>query len=217
MVFVALLLMAVGVAVSLFGYKLFRILLPIVGLVAGTVIGFTGFQGIFGTGTISTTVAVFVAVAVGLLLAVLSFAFFEIAVIVLSGLLGAALLSYLGIALGLGSDGFIVLLLSIAGFVLGFVLASTGTFGANLVVTLTAMIGVAMILAGLFLVAGHLTLDQLGSEGVVKAALRVIDQSLLWLFVWLAGSIIARQAQIRMLVVSLLGNAYEYNAEVVKK
>lgn len=210
MVLVALVLMAAGLIVSLFGFKLFRLLLPVVGLVSGTLIGFSGFQGIFGKGTVSTTVAVFVAISVGLVLALLSFAFFEIAVVVLTAVLGASLFSYLGIALGLGSEGFIVFLLSIAGFVMGLIVASSGPVGASLVMTLTAMAGVAFMLAGVFLVAGDVTLNQLQNEGVVSSVLRVVNQSFLWLFVWLAGSIVARQVQLALVMTEVLEDNYQF-------
>ena len=77
MVLVALALMGVGLLSSLLGFKLFKVLLPVVGLVAGAMVGFSGFQGIFGTGAVSTTVAVFVAITVGLLMAMLSFVYFN--------------------------------------------------------------------------------------------------------------------------------------------
>ena len=82
MLIISLLLLMVGAASALLGFQLFRVLLPLVGLVAGTVIGFTGFQGVFGSGAVSTTVAVFVAIAVGILMAVLSYLFFGVAVTV---------------------------------------------------------------------------------------------------------------------------------------
>lgn len=73
--FVAVCLVVIGLAVGLLGLKLFRILLPIAGLALGAVIGFTGIQGVFGTGPASTTVAVLTAIVFALVLAVLSYAF----------------------------------------------------------------------------------------------------------------------------------------------
>lgn len=217
MVLAALLLMAVGLTVSLFGFKLFRVLLPVVGLVSGTLIGFTGFQGIFGKGTVSTTVAVFVAISVGLVLALLSFAFFEIAVVVLTAIVGASLFAYLGIALGLGADGFIVFMLSIAGFVMGLAVASSGPIGASLILTLTAMAGVAFMLSGIFLIAGDVTLNQLQNEGVISSVLKVVDQSFLWLFVWLAGSIVARQVQLGLVMTEIFDDSYQFKETTTRK
>lgn len=210
MVLIAILLMAVGLAVSLLGFKLFRVLLPIVGLVSGTMIGFGGFQGIFGTGAVSTTVAVFVALAVGMLLAILSYVFFEIAVIVISGIIGASVLSFLAVSLGLGANGFIITLLSITGFIIGINFASSKPLGVSFVMTLTSMAGVAFILASVFLIAGNVTLAQLQNQGVISSVLKVVDQSFLWLFVWLAGSVIASNAQAAIATSSMITDSYEF-------
>ena len=80
MVLLAISLIGLGVAVGLLGFQLFRVLLPLAGLAAGAIIGFTGMQGIFGTGVVSTTVATIVAIVFALTLALLSYLFFDVAV-----------------------------------------------------------------------------------------------------------------------------------------
>ena len=217
MVLVALALMAVGLLASLLGFKLFKVLLPIVGLVSGTLVGFAGFQGVFGKGTVSTTVAVFVAITVGLVMALLSFVYFEIAVTVLAAIIGASALSYLGVALGLDKDGFVVFLLAVAGFIIGLIAAGSGTMSASLVMTVTSMAGVAFILAGIFLIAGSVSLEQLNNDGVIRTVVSVVDQSFLWLFVWLAGSIITMRAQVRTVVSDFMVDTYEFTAPKSKR
>lgn len=217
MVLVALTLMAAGLAVSLFGYKLFALLMPLFGLVSGIMVGFIGFQGVFGKGAISTTVAVFVAVMVGVLMALLSFAFFEVAVAVLAGLVIASLFSYLGIALGLGANGLIVFLLGLAGFIVGINWATTAGATARFVMTLTSFAGVAFVLASVFLVAGSVSLDQLFNDGIIASVLRVVDQSFLWLFVWLAGSLIARELQARLALTEVLNDSYQFKPAKARK
>ena len=66
MIFVALTLMATGVMGGLLGYKLFKVMLPLIGLIIGSTIGFVGVQSVFGAGVVSTTMAIFAAMAVGL-------------------------------------------------------------------------------------------------------------------------------------------------------
>jgi large-conductance mechanosensitive channel len=85
-IFLAICLLVLGLLVGLFGYKLFKVIMPVAGLIIGASIGFTGFQGVFGTGVTSTTLAVLVAVVFGLALAGLSFAFFDIALVIFMGL-----------------------------------------------------------------------------------------------------------------------------------
>lgn len=213
MLIISLLLLMVGAASALLGFQLFRVLLPLVGLVAGTVIGFTGFQGVFGSGAVSTTVAVFVAIAVGILMAVLSYLFFGVAVTVFYGLVGASALSFLGIALGLNQNGFVVFLLGLAGFIMASSYAMSTPSNESLIIAMTSLVGVALVLAGVFLVVGEVTLNELSEQGVVSSVLRVVDQSFLWLFVWLGGSLVAMQLQTRTLTNEILGSQYQYNVK----
>lgn len=217
MLLTALVLMATGLVVSMLGFSLFKLLLPVVGLVTGTIAGFTGFQGVFGSGAVSSTVAVFFAITVGLVLALLSFAFFELAVVVLSGIVGAMALSYLGVAIGLNGEGVVVFLMSVAGFILGASLASSGPMSASLVMTITAFAGVAFMLAGIFLVAGDVSLNDLHDKGVVSSVVRVVDQSFLWLFVWFSGSLIARQIQMRIVLDQMVKSSYSFDAKGSRK
>lgn len=50
MLLTATMLIALGVLSSLLGLKLFKILLPLLGLVSGIMVGFAGVQGVFEIG-----------------------------------------------------------------------------------------------------------------------------------------------------------------------
>jgi len=216
MVFAAIALLITGLLVGTLGHKLFRVFLPLLGLVGGTAVGFVGFQAVFGTGVVSTTVAVFVALLVGLLLGLLSFLFFELALTVYVALLGASAFSYLGVALGLGQNGFVLLLLSIAGFVLGLAVAGSVGFSTSLVIAVTSFAGAALVLASVFLIAGNVSVAQLHDEGIIRSVLAVVDQSFLWLFVWLSGSLLAVHVQRLVLVQELLANKYQFSEDLLK-
>lgn len=210
----AIVLLIVGLAVSLLGLKMFRILLPLIGLVGGAMTGFIGFQSVFGKGFVSTSIAVFVAIAVGLILALLSYVFFELALWIYTALLGASAFSYLGIALGLQNNGFVLFLLGLFGFIVGAMLASSQHYSVSIVMTLTSFVGVAFILASVFLMAGSVTVDQLNETGVIKTMLQVVDQSFLWFFVWLGGSLVALQAQKLTLLREVLDDRFAYQPKV---
>lgn len=203
MVLFAFALLATGLLCATLGARLAKILLPLFGLFAGIVIGFTGVQAIFGTGVLSTTVAVFVSFAVGLLLAVLSYVFFDLAVTVLMGLVVANALAFLGIALGLRENGFVVLMLYITGLVVGIKYALRNPTAEAFLIYLTSLMGVAMILGSIFLISGDLTLDQLANNGVVASSVEVINQSFLWLLVWLGGAMVMAQVQIASIAAEL--------------
>lgn len=203
-------LVAIGLVVALLGAKLFKLLLPVIGLVSGAMAGFIGVQAVFGTGVVSTAIALVVAVILGVLLAVLSFAFFDLAVVVYMALLGAAALSYVGVALGLSQQGFLVFLLAVTGGVITAAWASQRGISVQLVVALTSFVGVAYVLAGVLLMTGGITLDELNNNGVGNTIVSVVDQSFLWFFVWAGASIAAYYVQLRALFDSLLSTAFEY-------
>lgn len=209
----AILTLILGMLVSLLGYKLFRFLLPLAGLVIGAIVGFSGFQGVMGTGTISTSVAVLVAVMAGVMMAVLSFVFFDFAVMVLSAVVGASMLSFLGVSLGLDDQGFLIFVLAVAGAILGFVFAASVALPTSLVITVTSFAGVALMMASVMLIAGSVSLDDLLDDGVIGTVVRVVDQSFLWLLVWIGGSVIASTAQQRMLMLDLFTDDYQYAAK----
>lgn len=213
MLLTATMLIALGVLSSLLGLKLFKILLPLLGLVSGIMVGFAGVQGVFGSGTLSTTMAVFVSFVVGLLLAVLSYVFFELAVIVFVALIGASAFSYMGVALGLREEGFLVFMLALAGAIIGSTVAARYGVGAQLVVAITSMLGVAWILAGFMLVVGKVSLDEIAATSVAATMLRIVDQSFLWFFVWFGGSLAAMQVQNRLTQLDTFTTAFEYDGK----
>lgn len=210
MLIASTLLIAIGLVVALLGVKLFRLLLPVVGLVTGSIAGFIGMQTVFGTGAVGITLAVVVALMLGILLALLSFAFFDLAVIVYIAMLGAGAFAYLGVALGLNQEGFMVFLLGLSGAILAGAWAATSAAGLQVVTVLTSFIGVAYIMAGVFLVAGNVTMDDLNQHGVGGSIVMVVDQSFLWMFVWLGASLLAWQVQMKAIFNEMLTKSFEY-------
>lgn len=216
MIVAAIFLLIVGVITSIAGAKLFRLLLPLIGLIVGFMVGFTGFQGIFGSNAVSTTVAIAVALVTGVIMALLSFLFLDLALIVLTIAVGAMTLSYLGTALGLREDGFLVFLLAVTGGIIAGVFAVKNGVTVPLVVALTSLLGVAYILVGVMLLVGEVSLDDLSNGGVVNTLLRVVDQSFLWLLVWVGGSLLSMRVQYRVLVASLMTDMFELNQKSLR-
>lgn len=208
---VAIALVILGLAVGLLGYKLFRAVMPVAGLVVGATIGFTGFQAMFGTGVTSTTVAILVAAVFGLVLAVLSFAFFDIAVTILLGSAFASLFTLLGMAFGLSNFGFVMGMLSLAGFIVGIVLGSSSAFLSESLVTLvTAYIGSGIVLAGVFLLFTGVSLETMYDNGVLATASQYASDSFWWVLVWIASIVIMRQIQLNSLPLEMFPEDWAY-------
>jgi len=210
MIIIATGLILLGGISALIGVKVFRILLPLIGLVAGVLVGFGGVQAVFGTGAISTTIAVVMAVIVGAIMALLSFLFYELAIIILTMMLGATVMTYMGVAIGLENAGFILFLLGLTGAVFGFLLAAGSNLSVSFIIVATSMVGVAYILAGVLLIVGALSLEDLSSGGIIPAVVETVDQSFLWLFAWLAGVIVSMNIQTKALEQEFMDNQFEY-------
>lgn len=210
MIIIATGLILIGGISALVGVKLFRLLLPLIGLVAGFMVGFGGVQAVFGTGAVSTTIAVVMAVIVGAIMALLSFLFFELAIVILSMVVGASLMTFLGVAIGLENAGFILFLLGLTGAVFGFLVSAGSNLSAAFVIFMTSMLGVGYILAGVLLLVGAISLDDLSNGGIIPAVVETVDQSFLWLFVWIAGTIVSTNVQTKSLAQEFMDNQFEY-------
>jgi hypothetical protein len=173
-------------------------------------VGFGGVQAVFGTGAVSTTIAVVMAVIVGAIMALLSFLFFELAIVIISMIVGASLMTYLGVAIGLENAGFILFLLGFTGAIFGFLLSAGSNLSVAFVVFVTSMLGVGYILAGVLLLVGTISLSDLSDGGIIPAVVETVDQSFLWLFVWIAGTIVATNIQTKALAQEFMDNQFEY-------
>lgn len=214
MILASIILITLGLVSALIGLKVFRLVLPLMGLVGGFMVGFAGVQAVFGSGVLSTTVAIIVAVFTGLLLGILSYMFFEIGVVVLSAIVGASALSFLGVALGLQQEGFVVFMLGLVGAIMGTLFATRRPISVPLVITVTSLYGVAMVMVGFMLVIGNVSLDEVSGQSIAATLVSVVDQSLLWLFVWIGGSIIATRLQTRAALLELMNGPYEFHPPV---
>jgi hypothetical protein len=210
MIIIATGLILIGGISALVGVKLFRLLLPLIGFIAGIMVGFGGVQAVFGTGAVSTTIAVVMAVIVGAIMALLSFLFFELAIVIISMIVGASLMTYLGVAIGLENAGFILFLLGLTGAIFGFLLSAGSNLSVAFVVFVTSMLGVGYILAGVLLLVGTISLNDLSDGGIIPAVVETVDQSFLWLFVWIAGTIVATNIQTKALAQEFMDNQFEY-------
>jgi predicted outer membrane lipoprotein len=192
---VAAVLIVFGLAAALNGYLLFRVLLPIMGFLLGYGIGFAGLQAALGTGFASTTIAVLVGLFVGAVLAALSYFYFTIAVTVFGASIVAGAFAFLGQAIGLREEGFLVFLLALSGAIIGGLVVLRAALQDRLVVYLSAFLGVGLVLVGVMLGAGDLTMAELNEAGILATIRDTVDTSFIWLFAWIGGSLMASLVQ----------------------
>ncbi len=104
-------------------------------------------------------------------------------------------------------------MLALSGAIIGATVAARYGVGAQIVVALTSMLGVAWILAGFMLVVGKVSLDEIAATSVAATMLRIVDQSFLWFFVWFGGSLVAMQVQHRLARLDTFTTAFEYDGK----
>lgn len=217
MIFVAAALVIIGAAVALLGERVFRIVLPIIGFIAGILVGYSGVQAVFGIGVISFPLAIITALLVGTILAALSYLYFELAIILLIAVVTSYGAMYLGIALGISHNSFWMGLLAFSGAVAGFVAATILPMAQSLVVAVSSLYGVALILAGIFLAGGSITADQL-HKGIIPAVSGRVHDHFLWILVWIGAAIVACYVQIAAIKRRLMGGTgFSYEEAVMIK
>jgi hypothetical protein len=72
------------------------------------------------------------------------------------------------------------------------------------------MWGVAAIMAGVLLLVGALSLNDLSNGGIIPAVVETVDQSFLWLLAWVGGTVVAMQVQTMVLAQEFMENQYQY-------
>lgn len=210
MIVASIILIALGAVLAVMGVKIFKILLPIIGLIAGIMVGFSGVQAVFGKGAVSLAIAIIVAVIVGVIMALLSFFFFEIAVIILTAILFGSMMTYLATAFGLSENGFLTFLMGFAGVVLGLVIATQMPISGSVVLVFTSFFGIMMVFAGIMLVAGSISLDQLHEDGILQTVSANVNNRFVWFIAWFGGSLVAMRVQAAAITREFMDNRYAY-------
>jgi hypothetical protein len=178
----AVVALGVGIAFCFYGYRVFLVMLPIWGFFAGLWLGAEGVALVLGQGFLATTTGWVVGFITGLVLAVLSYAFYFLGVGIVAFGFGAGVAVGLLAVIGVDSD----LLLLIAGVINGVVFAGL-TLLLNLqkyvIMVITAIGGAnAIVLAPLLLFERISLVDLQRAGNPIKP---ILSDSWFWLIIWL--------------------------------
>lgn len=169
-VFAALIQILIGLALCFAGFRVFVLVLPILGFFGGFVVTAQAISELFGGGFLATISGWVFGFVVGVFCAVIAYFFYYGAIVVLAGIFGYELVT--GFLAGLGvTSGF---LLFIVGLVIALalcVLVVLLNVPQLFVIALTALLGSSMILTGVLLAIGRIPLASL-QWGVVGAFIR---------------------------------------------
>jgi len=205
---VGTLLILIGLVIAFAGYPLFRILLPVMGFFAGFGLGFSMIQAVAGSNVLSFAVALLTAIVTGIVIAALSYAYYTVGILLVAASLMAGVFAYLGQAVGLRENGFVVGLLSITGAIIGIMTVLKYGLHHDFIVVISSMFGVGMIFVGVFLMFGDYNLADLSRNGISQSIGSLVTSSWLWLIAWIGGVVIALQAQMIMIARAVFGDQF---------
>ena len=175
-----LLAIGLGLIFLLFGYALFRVLLPIWGFIAGMIFGVQGIESLMGASSfLSVSLGLFVGFFVGLLLAFIAYYVYAFAVIIWGASIGYLLGQGLMLAIGF-QYGFLVWLVGIVAAVGMVMLFMRGRFPRLLIMLLTSAAGAMAIITGLFALFGQVPTAP-AAMGLTRL---MVYGSWFWILVW---------------------------------
>jgi hypothetical protein len=180
-VFTSLLVILFGFALLFSGYRFFQLLISIWGFIAGFQFGASILSNWFGQGFLTTVIGWVIGLLIGIFAATLAYLFYAAAVVILAGFVGYQL--GFGVMAGIGfNEGFVTFLV---GLVVGLALVALAIylhFPKVLILILTSLAGAELLLGGVLLAFGRITLTGL-RFGAVGAILR---DSWFWGLLYLA-------------------------------
>ena len=186
-----LIVVLVGLAMVLNGYRWFLIILPIVGFVFGFTLGAQAMTAVFGEAFLATVTSWVVGFIVAIVFAVLSYFFYFIGVAIFIGSFGYAL-GYAIMGLFNADLTILTFLVALALGIVFAVLAFVLNIQKYLVIIATSFIGAGAIILGI-LAAFGLPPAVLGKNALAV----VLQDSVWWLIVFLAVGITGTVLQIR--------------------
>lgn len=183
-----------GLAILLFGYRLFLVMLPIWGFFAGFWLGASAISLLIGQGFLATVTGWVIGFIVGVILAVLSYLFYMLTVALIAAVIGGALASALMTAIGF-DPGFLVSVVAILTGIAVAILALVFNLQKYVIILLSSIGGANLIVLAGLLLFGFVTLADLQSGANIIRP--VLSQSWLALVAWLALAVVGLVVQVR--------------------
>jgi hypothetical protein len=177
---IGLLAIAIGLLACFAGYRVFRIVLPILGFLVGLGLGAQVAAAVFSEPYLGSPLSWGVAIVVGLLAAAIAFVWWYVSVAIAIAGLGYAIGYGAAVGLGVGATGALVIGIALAVvFGVGAIALRVPT---GLVIVVSAFWGASALLGGALVLLGRIEPNQL-QNGTVDV---VVADSILMLAIWLA-------------------------------
>jgi hypothetical protein len=213
-ILIGVLLVLIGVAFTLFGYRLFVFLLPIWGFIVGFILGAQIISSIFGDGLLSTAIGWIVGFGIGIIVAILSYFIYSFGVYMLAATFGLGIGAILMYAIGIESN-LLIAAVAIVAAVLMIVLVGYLDLKKWLIVFVTAFGGALSIISGVLVTFGTVSISEIqsGTNPVSTA----VNDSILWILLWGALGIVGIVFQARTTKEFFQGEDYDYYHQLVAR
>lgn len=193
-VLLGLLAIVIGALFCFRGYLTMRLVIPIWGAFTGFLLGAGIVDGVTGDGFLVGALAWLVGLAFALVFGLVAYLYYEVSVVLAMAAVGFVLGSSLMAALNVRWSWVVVVVGVLAGVALA-VLAIVGDLPMLLLTVLTALAGAGTTVAGILLLTGSLTADELDSAAAVSR----IDDSAGWWVLYLLLAVVGIVLQLRAL------------------
>jgi hypothetical protein len=184
--FIGLFTVIVGLLFVFAGYQFYRVLLPIWGFLIGFMWGAQAVAYGMGTSFLATALGWTLGFGIGIVLAVLAYFFYELAVAVLAGSIGYWIVGSFLLGIGI-QPGFFVTTMAILAGVVFAVVALVLNAPKGLLVLLSAFGGASVTIGGLLILFGQAPVEILGTallSGIIGSS---FWWSLMWIVLTIAG------------------------------
>lgn len=191
-ILVGIVILLLGVAVSFLGLRMFFVLLPLWGFIAGFFLGAGLIHAIFGDGFLGTVGGWIAGVVVGALLSGVSYAFWYVGALIAAASSGALIGSGLMALFGVDTGWVVFIVAAIVGalFVATSLMLNLPVY---VVLVNTAIGGATAAVAGILLIFNQIDREDMG-WGAARA---IIDESFFWFLVWVVVAVAGIVAQMR--------------------
>lgn len=192
-IFTSLIVFLIGLAILVYGYRIFLVILPVWGFFAGFWLGADITSLVLGTGFLGSVMGWVAGFGLGLIFGILSYLFYNIAVAVQAAIIGYGIGS--GLAAAFFGTGVISALSGAAAAMIVLIFIFAFSFQKYIVVAVTSILGSNVMLLSVLLLFGRITLQSLATSGTT--ILPIVSDSSVWLLAWLVLAGIGIWGQIR--------------------
>ncbi|HEY6747236.1 MAG TPA: DUF4203 domain-containing protein [Mycobacteriales bacterium] len=193
-VLLGLLAITVGTLFCFRGYLTMRLVIPLWGAFSGFLLGAGLVDRFSGNGFLVSALGWLVGLALAAAFGLLAYAYYEVSVVLAMAAVGFVLGASLMIGVNVRWSWVVVLVGLLVGVALA-VLAVVGQLPMLLLTVLTAVAGAGTVVAGIMLLTGSVTGDDLSSEAVVSR----IDDSAGWWVLYAVLAVVGIVLQLRYL------------------